>query len=409
MLSSASPLTRQLIAKAQGFFLALTKKDYDAVWNHHITSGSAQLLSAVLWPLLIVKLGKIDELLAAIRSKPDLLDGLSMSLGMDIERMRSAFFDGIEQGIKSLGWYSFKAEGAMAIVKEPLALLVADTDHLTLLLPFERDVDGELRIDFAAMSCFSMELAASKLLPLAKRAAEQAMTGTALSVYELVASLAQPYWRLRSIMLTHPLPKQYVATQRQEELARETDIASWAKNQALQLLSVDSQKASMVDVYNLLKRFFSGYDQIASVDVSADDLHKLYSMDDSRLRSAISKVIREVDPSIVQREANKPHSPAEIADMELPIRYAGLNLILCIPLKSGLEIRTSTVPIEVSYQITRPFIYLPNGCVVIFISAKRCSQYLLNYIKVARSTQGWPIEVIEDVALAALLKVNNVL
>lgn len=409
MLNSASPFTRQLVAKAQEFFRALATKDYDAVWNQHITSGSVQLLTAALWPLLVVKLGKIDELLAEIRNKPDLIDGLSMSIGLDAEGSRTGFFDGIEQGMQSLGWYAFRAESAVAIVNEPLALLMADTDQLTLLLPFERDIDGELRIDFAAMSCFSMELATSKLLPLAKHATDQAMTGTALSFYELAASLAQPYWRLRSIMLSHPLPKQYITVQRQEELEREIDMTAWAKNQALQLLATSSSQASTFDIHDLMKCLFSGYEQIISMDISDDDLRKLYSLNDSQLRNAIAHVIRGIDPAIVQREANKPHSPAEIADMELQIHYAGSNLMLCMPFKSGMEIHTSTVPVEISYQITRPFIYLPGGCVVIFISAKPCSQYLLNYIKVARSTQGWAIEVIENAALAALLKINNVL
>jgi len=44
---------------------------------------------------------------------------------------------------------------------------------------------------------------------------------------------------------------------------------------------------------------------------------------------------------------------------------------------------------------------------VVFISAKRCSQPLLNLIKQIREKHNWPIGVIENTQLAALLKLNG--
>jgi hypothetical protein len=82
---------------------------------------------------------------------------------------------------------------------------------------------------------------------------------------------------------------------------------------------------------------------------------------------------------------------------------------LCIPFKSGGEITGKTVPVDVAYQIIRPFMFFPDNCVVVFVTAKPCSQYLLNYIKMARATQGWAIEVIQHQELAKLLKVNDLL
>ena len=79
-----------------------------------------------------------------------------------------------------------------------------------------------------------------------------------------------------------------------------------------------------------------------------------------------------------------------------------------MPFKSGKEIKTNTVPVDIAYQIIRPFMYFPN-CIVVFITAKPCSQHLLNYIKLAIATQGWAIEVIQNGELGRLLKINGII
>jgi hypothetical protein len=47
--------------------------------------------------------------------------------------------------------------------------------------------------------------------------------------------------------------------------------------------------------------------------------------------------------------------------------------------------------------------------VVVFVTAKPCSQFLHNYMKQARDRLGWPIAVLEDQDLARLLKANGFL
>jgi hypothetical protein len=79
-----------------------------------------------------------------------------------------------------------------------------------------------------------------------------------------------------------------------------------------------------------------------------------------------------------------------------------------MPFKSGLEVRGNSVPVEVFYQILRPHMFFEKG-VVVFITAKPCSQPLMNLIKLSRDRKGWPISVIEHLELAALLRANSLL
>jgi hypothetical protein len=122
----------------------------------------------------------------------------------------------------------------------------------------------------------------------------------------------------------------------------------------------------------------------------------------------VSQLIIGVDPVILQREARKPHGGFEIADMELPLRLGDQEIRLCIPFKSGQEIKQNSVSEQIAYQIFRPFLHFRN-CAVVFITAKKCSQNLMNYIKRMRDQLGWSIDVIEDQELAKLLKVNGLL
>lgn len=92
--------------------------------------------------------------------------------------------------------------------------------------------------------------------------------------------------------------------------------------------------------------------------------------------------------------------------MEVPIMYKGKEYYLCMPFKSGVEITGKTVPVDVSYQIVRPFIEFRN-CIVVFVTAKKCSENLMNYIKKIKDSLNWPIEVIEENVLASLLMMNG--
>jgi hypothetical protein len=156
-----------------------------------------------------------------------------------------------------------------------------------------------------------------------------------------------------------------------------------------------------------LNEIFNGYAKIPETDVDAEDIDRLNTFDDNELRALLARIIIGVDPVVLQREAEKPHGSFEIADMEFPINLQGDTFYLCVPVKSGREIRT-TVPESWAYQILRPFFHLQK-CAVVFISAKKCSQNLMNDIKRMKDKYGWAIEVIEAEELAKLLKINSLL
>jgi hypothetical protein len=94
--------------------------------------------------------------------------------------------------------------------------------------------------------------------------------------------------------------------------------------------------------------------------------------------------------------------------MEIQITFGGQRTFLCIPFKTGQEIKSNVVPEDVIYQILRPFANFDN-CIVIFITAKKCSQPLINYIKRIQGKYGWPIAIIQADELAKLLKINGFL
>ncbi|MCR2043779.1 hypothetical protein [Anaerosalibacter massiliensis] len=146
--------------------------------------------------------------------------------------------------------------------------------------------------------------------------------------------------------------------------------------------------------------------QIDITSVEKYHLEKLMKMKDDELRVKFSKTIRGVSKRVLERESRKPHGAFEISDMEVPIMYKGKKYYLCMPFKSGVEITGKTVPVDVSYQIVRPFIEFRN-CMVVFVTAKKCSENLMNYIKKIKDSLGWPIEVIEENVLAGLLMMNG--
>lgn len=161
-----------------------------------------------------------------------------------------------------------------------------------------------------------------------------------------------------------------------------------------------------IDIVDYMTSTFDNYSLIRSVDVTEADLKNLQNLDDQELRTKVSEVIKGADSAELLRESKKPHGVSEISDMEVKTRYRGKRLFLCMPFKSGKEIRSKSVPVEISYQIVRPFIEFKK-CAVIFITAKKCSENLMNYIKKLQDTLGWPIGVIEERQLAALLKINK--
>lgn len=117
--------------------------------------------------------------------------------------------------------------------------------------------------------------------------------------------------------------------------------------------------------------------------------------------------MRGIDPVIISRESSKYHGVSEIADMELPLQLQPTKThFLCMPFKSAREISSSSVSVDYSYQIIRPFAYFEN-CIVVFVTAKKCSEPLMNEIKQMREKFNWSISVLENESLAALLKLNG--
>ena len=167
-------------------------------------------------------------------------------------------------------------------------------------------------------------------------------------------------------------------------------------------------KKDNVDFSKYINQIFKDYELSATVVLTNDDLPRLLDYDDDTLREKVAGTILGVDKHILSRESKKPHGVSEISDMEIPIRLDEELYYMCMPFKSGREISGHTVPVGVSYQIFRPFLHFDN-CVVVFVSAKRASQNLMNYIKQMQSKLGWNIAVIENEELAKLLKQNGLL
>ncbi|WP_316831339.1 hypothetical protein [Pedobacter aquatilis] len=161
-----------------------------------------------------------------------------------------------------------------------------------------------------------------------------------------------------------------------------------------------------IDITNNLKNIFNQYEESHKETVNEAEMNLLLGYNDETLRTKLANTIIGVDKGILERERQKPHGVFEIADMELRVRLNQENYFLCMPFKSGIEIKSPTVPEAISYQIFRPFIHF-DRTIVIFVTAKRCSQNLMNYIKRMQDKLGWAIAVIENEELAKLLKVNG--
>ena len=165
-------------------------------------------------------------------------------------------------------------------------------------------------------------------------------------------------------------------------------------------------KFRKIEISQYLHTYFNRIDDIGNVNVNSIELDLLYSYNDRQLREKLARCLSHIPANEIEREMKKPHGGFEISDMELKTKIDGHLCYLCMPFKTGQEIKTATVPVNIFYQILRPFFHF-SRCVVVFISAKKCSQNLLNEIKLATNKYDFAIEVIEDLQLAQLLKLNN--
>jgi hypothetical protein len=165
-------------------------------------------------------------------------------------------------------------------------------------------------------------------------------------------------------------------------------------------------KVNYVDLSRDMPQYFNCINNIQNVTVDDTELNLLYSYDDKTLRSKLSACLLNISVNEIDREMRKPHGGFEISDMELKIKINGKHFYMCMPFKTGKEIKSNSVPVDIFYQLLRPFFHFSN-CTVVFITAKKCSQNLLNEIKRAKDKYDFGIEVIEHLQLAKLLKINN--
>jgi len=161
-----------------------------------------------------------------------------------------------------------------------------------------------------------------------------------------------------------------------------------------------------IDLNIELKNHFNDIDKIGKIEITNDDINLLYSYSDSTLRAKVGACLINIPFNQIERETQKPHGVFEISDMELRIKINGNFVFLCMPFKTGKEIKSDSVSVDVFYQILRPFFHF-TSCAVVFITAKKCSQNLMNEIKRAQDKFNFAIEIIENAQLAKLLKINN--
>ena len=408
-LLATSNVLDELKLAAREFLSAMRDHAFEHVWEQMILPESALFISAAIWPIYAYNAGKVDALLQLDQQQDiSLFEGLALAFQTDAESMRSGFLSGIAHGLEPTGWYEFSDTDCLAFVDGDSAVFTAGTLKRPLILVFVRDRGGPYKIDLSALAIFSMEIRASTLYYVANRAQELGNTKEAVAYYELTANLAATFARLRRLVWDHVVLNQSITPRRKEELEAEAKYVLLARDQVLRSFSYEESAMPNINIGQFLHSNFKGYSSIVSVNVNQEELNQLYSLNDDALRHKVASLLIGVDPVYAEREANKPHSGIEIADIELPISIGKDTHYLCMPFKSGLEIKSDKVPVDVAYQIIRPFMYMPK-CIVVFVTAKPCSQYLHNYIKQAIATQGWAIGVIEFEALAKLLKLNNLL
>lgn len=395
---------------AKEFLYAMRDGEYDRIWNYLITVEAAHLLATMSFPILVYNRGQIDQLFTMNPDEENPLtfeQGMALAFQLDTQGVRSGMFSGMASQFEAMGWYDIKEKTCKAFIEKDFGVLIAQTEGNDLVLPVIKFEDT-YKVDFEALAVFSMFFSASKLYEIGLRALEIGRNDSAMAYFETTASFSRPLYRLRKILLDHPITHRMVTDVRKQQLEEEETVVLMARDQVLRMMAVMESRASRVEMGRFLEQVFNGYGEIINTELTTDECRLLHNMNDSALRQAIAQILRGVNPVEAQREAEKPHSPVEIADMEIKVQVDSEKYMLCLPFKSGVEIRSKTVSVDVAYQIIRPFMSFPN-CVVVFITAKPCSQYLMNYIKLAGETQGWAIEVIQDAELGKLLKINNLL
>ena len=168
-----------------------------------------------------------------------------------------------------------------------------------------------------------------------------------------------------------------------------------------------------VNVADVITKLFPDYFEAKTKPtVEETDLGKLMNYTDAEIRTKLSQILSRT-PSIdqdmkehLEEEARKPHTGHEISDFEVRLKIGESTIYVCFPIKSGREIE-KPVPESYVYQIMRPFNHLYKKCVVVFVTARRCSQGLDTYVKQLKALHNLPIEVLQEELLCRLFKFYN--
>lgn len=403
-------ITAKLKPIAVTFLEALHKQDVDRLWFELVTEESRRFLAPTFLPVLAHKNGNLNRLFNVTPAPLGMSRTELSSLAFDADalNMRTGLFHGLSDG--SNGGYSagsLSDPTIAAMVEGEVGVVIGRTTLGMVIIPLLQEGDNSFKVDLSALLLFSMAYCPSDLFEIAQNATQFHDYSFAVTFLEIIASLADPFSRIDRFMVHNPEFPNIVKDKRKLELLEQSRYVRIARER-LDFLVEGPKVESALDAVAFMIETFSGYGEIPSVSVSDDDMNKLDKLKDSDLRSALAKIIRGVDPVIAQREASKPHTGAEIADMELLIHHEGLPYYLCLPFKSGVEIKDRSVSINYAYQLTRPITEYQRA-IVVFITAKPCSQPLHNHIRKLRDRWGWLIEVIEHRQLAALLKLNGLL
>lgn len=156
-----------------------------------------------------------------------------------------------------------------------------------------------------------------------------------------------------------------------------------------------------------LSYFFKNYNSISNQSCSAEEIQKLCNFNDSELRSKVASCMQNVDKNELDRQIHKPHGTLEISDLDIRFLENGQTKYLCLPFKTGREITKASMDESYMYQLIKPFSHFGSHCMVVLITAKKCSQGLETYIqRMSLREPSWRIEVIQGSQLCNLLKLN---
>jgi len=171
-----------------------------------------------------------------------------------------------------------------------------------------------------------------------------------------------------------------------------------------------------INLEDVLHKLFTQYsEEKPEIEINSDDIEKLHKFSDAEIRKKLSSILKKSDfidefaKRRLDEEASKPHTGYEFSDFEVRISKDtkggfGNVITVCFPIKSGQEISGSSVPEKYAYQIIKPFTHFYGDCAVIFLTAKKCSQALENYVKKLQSPRKMPIQILQDEELCKLFK-----